>query len=51
VIPRDRLLTETDDFSVNIEDVVTRIANAVGDEELRNTISKNSAEFLNLKHD
>jgi TatD DNase family protein len=51
VIPRDRLLTETDDFSVNIEDVVTRIANALGDEELRNKISENSAEFLNLKND
>jgi TatD DNase family protein len=51
VIPRERLLTETDDFSVNIEDVVTRIANALGDEELRNKISENSAEFLNLKND
>jgi hypothetical protein len=31
--------------------VVTRIANALGDEELRNKISENSAEFLNLKND
>ena len=48
VIPRDQLLTETDDSSVSIEEVITKIETISG-EKLRDQIIKNAGEFLKLR--
>lgn len=46
LISRDRLLAETDDPSVGIEDVITAFERERGETDLRDSIAANSRRFL-----
>lgn len=50
IVPRDRILAETDDAPLSIGDVIARIASAssAGSPEMTGIVAENTARFLNI---